>query len=41
MQMDCEELRTWSLSFDELGFVEGYRRAMRAGLALQLVHSLF
>lgn len=28
----------WSLSFGELDFVQGYRRAMRAGLALQLVH---
>ncbi len=36
--MDREELRVWSLSFGELDFVQGYRRVMRAGLALQLVH---
>ncbi len=36
--MDREELREWSLSFVELDFVQGYRRTMRAGLALQLVH---
>ncbi len=36
--MDREELQVWSLSFGELDFVQGYRRVMRAGLALQLVH---
>ena len=36
--MDREELNVWSLSYGELDFVQGYRRAMRAGLALQLVH---
>ena len=36
--MDNAELKVWSLSFAELDFVQGYRRAMRAGLALQLVH---
>lgn len=36
--MEREELKVWSLSFGELEFVQGYRRAMRAGLALQLVH---
>ena len=36
--MDSDELKMWSLSFGELDFVQGYRRAMRAGLALQLVH---
>jgi len=37
--MESEELKVWSLSFGELDFAQGYRRAMRAGLALQLVHS--
>ena len=36
--MESEELKVWSLSFGELDFVQGYRRAMRAGMALQLVH---
>lgn len=36
--MDREELSVWSLSYGELDFVQGYRHAMRAGLALQLVH---
>lgn len=36
--MDCKELKVWSLSFGELDFVQGYQHAMRAGLALQLVH---
>ena len=36
--MESEELKVWSLSFGELDFVQGYRRAMRAGVALQLVH---
>ncbi|MCF6432983.1 DUF4158 domain-containing protein, partial [Leisingera sp. MMG026] len=36
--MEREELKAWSLSFGELDFVQGYRRALRAGLALQLVH---
>ena len=38
IRMDSEELKVWSLSFGELDFVQGYRHAMRAGLALQLVH---
>ena len=36
--MDREELNVLSLSYGELDFVQGYRRAMRAGVALQLVH---
>ncbi|MES0864796.1 Tn3 family transposase, partial [Ruegeria sp. SCPT10] len=36
--MESEKLKVWSLSFGELDFVQGYRRAMRAGLALQLVY---
>ncbi|SMX37127.1 hypothetical protein OCA8868_01287 [Octadecabacter ascidiaceicola] len=36
--MDREELNVWSLSYGELDFVQGYRHAMRTGLALQLVH---
>lgn len=36
--MESEELKVWSLSFGELDFVQGYRRAMRAGVALQLVY---
>ncbi|WP_373636629.1 Tn3 family transposase [Yoonia sp. BS5-3] len=36
--MDRDALNVWSLSFGELDFIQGYRHAMRAGLALQLVH---
>lgn len=36
--MESEELKVWSLSSGELDFVQGYWRAMRAGLTLQLVH---
>lgn len=36
--MHSDELKVWSLSFGELDFVQGYRRAMRAGVTLQLVH---
>ena len=36
--MDRESLAVWSLSYADLEFINGYRHAMRIGLAAQLTH---